>query len=224
MPADASGEPSAMARRPLKTRSAVWPRALAQRLIDLGLRPNQVSLLSILFSALAGCCFLLAGERPPATAATLLVLAALMIQLRLLCNLLDGLMAVEGGLKSKTGDLYNDLPDRVSDVITLLCVGYSLTGWSWGPLMGWTASLLAVLTAYIRLLGGASGATQHFIGPMAKQQRMGLLTVAAILAAGEKLLSMTPIVLPLALILIAAGSIVTSVRRLLRVSNDLNSH
>ena len=29
---------------------------------------------------------------------------------RLLCNLLDGMVAVEGGKRSKSGELYNDVP------------------------------------------------------------------------------------------------------------------
>ena len=42
------------------------------------------------------------------------------MQLRLLCNMMDGLVAVEGGLKSKAGDLFNEAPDRIEDVILLV--------------------------------------------------------------------------------------------------------
>src|SRR5690349_21318327 len=131
----------AMARRPLKTRSAAWPKTVARVLIGAGLKPNQVSVLSIVFSLVGAAAFVMAPAQSDAGTAALLLLAALMIQLRLLCNLVDGLMAVEGGLKSPTGNLYNDLPDRISDVATLLAVGYSLTDWNWGawnlgPTMG----------------------------------------------------------------------------------------
>ena len=43
--------------------------------------------------------------------------------------------------------------------------------------LGWAAAVLAVLTAYVRVLGGSLGLTQHFIGPMAKQHRMFTLTL-----------------------------------------------
>lgn len=33
---------------------------------------------------------------------------------RLLCNLLDGMVAVEGGKRSKSGELYNDVPGLIS--------------------------------------------------------------------------------------------------------------
>ena len=36
-----------------------------------------------------------------------LIIAAVAIPLRLLCNLFDGMLAVEGGLKSPTWPLYN---------------------------------------------------------------------------------------------------------------------
>src|SRR5262249_42014788 len=154
---------------------------LAKTLIGIGLRPNHVSLLSMAFSALAAGCFLLSPRQTASASAGLLLLAALMIQLRLLCHLVDGLIAVEGGLKTKTGELYNDVPDRISDTITLASVGYALPDWGWGPAMGWMAAIAAMMTAYIRVLGGAVGTTQYFLGPMAKQQRMGLLTGACLL-------------------------------------------
>ena len=33
-----------------------------------------------------------------------------------LANMLDGLLAVEGGQQTKTGELYNEIPDRIADV------------------------------------------------------------------------------------------------------------
>ena len=219
---DLAGKSTTLARRPLKTRGAAWPKAVAQLFIRAGLVPNQISVLSMIFSGLAAACFLLAAGRQPLAGAILLLAAAGMIQLRLLCNLVDGLMAIEGGLKSKVGDLFNDLPDRISDAVTLLSVGYSLS-WTWGPVMGWLATVTAILTAYIRVLGGSAGTTQYFIGPMAKQQRMGLLTVACVLAAGERMFFTGERVFPLALILIVIGSLITAWRRLRRIAGDLNS-
>ena len=218
LPAAATPE---MARRPLKTRSAAWPKTVARILIHAGLTPNQVSVLSIVFALGGAACFVLVPGQTPEIGALLLLLAALMIQCRLLCNLVDGLMAVEGGMKSSTGNLYNDLPDRISDVATLLAVGCALPDWSWGVSMGWLAAVSAVMTAYIRLLGGAGGTTQYFIGPMAKQQRMGLLTVAALLAAGERIIFQSNQTLRLALILIVAGSVLTCFRRLRRIAQEL---
>ena len=52
-------------------------------------------------------------------AGLLLIAAAGFIQLRRLCNLFDGMVAVEGGFKTKSGELYNDLPDRFSGALIL---------------------------------------------------------------------------------------------------------
>ena len=51
---------------------------------------------------------------------------------------------------------------------------------------------MAVFTAYVRLLGGSLGMTQHFIGPMAKQHRMFTLTLVTLLAAVESMLGVPP--------------------------------
>lgn len=150
-----------------------------------------------------------------------LVLAAAGIQLRLLCNLLDGLLAVEGGLKSALGDVYNDAPDRVADVLILVGAGYAL-----GPrlaFLGWLAALLAVMTAYVRTLAGALGATQRFTGPMAKQHRMFVLTLGCLAAAAELVANGTRMSLTVALVLIVLGAAATTMRRLSDLSKELRA-
>lgn len=74
-----------------------------------------------------------------------------MVQGRLICNLLDGMVAVEGGLRSPVGAVFNDLPDRVSDSLILIGAGYGLAGFiTYAPQLGWAAALMAVMTAYVR--------------------------------------------------------------------------
>ena len=46
------------------------------------------------------------------------------IQGRLICNLLDGMVAIEGGRKSKSGEIWNDFPDRLADPLVLAAAGY----------------------------------------------------------------------------------------------------
>jgi len=159
--------------------------------------PNQISLASVAAAAIAGCC-LLRGSY---------LAAALFIQLRLLCNLMDGMVAIEGGLRSAAGEIYNDLPDRISDALILLAAGYSLAWPAFGRELGWTATLLALMTAYVRTLGGARGLAQDFRGPMAKPQRMAAMTAACLLALLDSR------AIALALIAIIAGALVTAVLR-----------
>jgi phosphatidylglycerophosphate synthase len=183
-------------------------------LVKCGLRPNQVSILSSVFAILGGISLLLASRSDGAGAKILLLVGGLLgIQLRLLCNLTDGLMAVEGGKKTLDGEFFNDFPDRISDVVLLLFVGYSLAGPAF-PAFAWAASLGAVLTAYIRVLGSSMGAPHYFLGPMAKQHRMAVLNLGVVGSCVEVLLWGTfQYSLAVAIVVILFGTLVTCVRR-----------
>jgi phosphatidylglycerophosphate synthase len=196
-------------RRPLKTRGAGWAGALARLLLRTRLTPNAVSVIGILFAAAGAACLVLAPHRP-----WLWPLAALFIQLRLLANMMDGLLAVEGGRKSPTGALFNEFPDRIEDSLLLIAAGHA----AGQPILGWAAALLAMSTAYVRALGGSIGLPQDFRGPMAKQHRMALLTLAALASA---VLPALP-VMASALTLVCAGAAVTCLRRLLGQARALN--
>ena len=160
-------------RRPIAVRSSGWAKRIAAALADSAVTPNQISCISVLF-ALAGSAALLAW---PGRLGMLLCAACIL--LRLLCNLFDGMVAVEGGRGTATGPLYNELPDRLADSLFLVALGYAV-GMPW---LGWLCALLAALTAYIRTLGGALGQVQDFRGPMAKPHRMWLMGIALVVAA-----------------------------------------
>ena len=212
---------TATPRRSLATRNATWARALARRLGRAGVRPNAVSLASVVF-ALAACgAFYIVSDVGSGLGAVALLLAAAAIQLRLLCNMLDGMLAVEEGFKTTTGDIYNDLPDRVADVLILVGAGYSIRYIGGGSTLGWAAAVAAVFTAYVRTLGGSLGVTQPFIGPMAKQHRMFALTIAALVSAVETMAGLPPRAMRIGLAVIVAGSIVTACRRTLRIAGEV---
>ena len=209
-------------RRELATRSRAWPSAIARALARVGVTPNQVSLASVVFAFIAHAAFGQAGHFEATT--LMLVVAAAAIQLRLLCNLLDGLLAIEGELKSKTGELYNEIPDRVADILILVGAGFTLHEVSEsGPVLGVAAAILAVLTAYIRLLGGSLGLTQDFGGPMAKQHRMFALTVGALAAAVEYAVRGSIWSLEIALWVIVLGTLLTLVLRTRRIARALKA-
>ena len=79
------------------------------------------------------------------------------------------------------------------------------------------AALLAAICAYVRLLGGSLGQPQDFSGPMAKPHRMAALTLACLAAL------IAPIILPLGLALIVAGTLLTILLRLSRLSRALRA-
>jgi phosphatidylglycerophosphate synthase len=196
---------------------------LAKSLGRGGVRPNAVSIAGVVVAVGAGLALALTPTVQGGTRIALLLTAAACIQLRLLCNLLDGMLAVEEGFKSKTGDLFNDLPDRLADVVILVGAGYAARDLPYGATLGWAAAVLAVSTAYVRVLAGSLRQTQHFIGPMAKQHRMFTLTLATLIAVGEVLMHMPPRAIYFALVVIVAGAVVTAIRRIGRLARELEA-
>lgn len=198
-------------RRPIAARSARWAQQLAVFLARTQASPNQISVASIAF-AIGGSWLLVSGTAWPN-----LIGCALCIQGRLLCNLLDGMVAVEGGKRSSLGALYNEFPDRIADSFLIVALGYAI-GLPW---MGWLGALLAGFTAYIRAFGGALGLPQDFRGPMAKQHRMAAMTVACIAGSVESAFWSTQYALLAAAVLIAAGSVATCVIRTAAIARRL---
>jgi phosphatidylglycerophosphate synthase len=210
-------------RRPLQSRQSRWAVAAAGWFTRRGVRPNAISLAGVAFAAVAGACLAASALAGPVPRALLLLVAAAMIQLRLVCNLLDGMVAIEGGLKTKSGELFNDVPDRVSDPLILIGAGYGVIWGPWGPTLGWLAATLAILTAYVRVLGVSVGTPAYFLGPMAKQHRMAILTVACVVGAVEAVVVQpyTGSALEVALIVVVVGSALTVGRRLRCIAADL---
>jgi hypothetical protein len=83
--------------------------------------------------------------------------------------------------------------------------------------------LLAAITAYIRALGGTLGFPQDFGGPMAKPHRMAALTLGAIATFVEMLVKGTGHALVATLGIVAAGTLVTIVRRTLAIAAGLRA-
>jgi phosphatidylglycerophosphate synthase len=164
-------------RRPLKSRNTRWAGAAAAWLAAKGATPNAISQASVLCAALGGLGFWLSGGSEGLRAGWL-VLAALGCQLRLVCNLLDGMVAIEGGRKAADGPFWNEAPDRASDILILVGAGLG----AGVPALGWAAAAFAVLTAYLREVGRAEGLAPDYGGPMAKPQRMAVMTVAVVVA------------------------------------------
>ena len=188
------------------------------------MQPNQVSVLGLIIAAVGAACLVLAGRTEDGTRMALLVVAAIAMPLRLLCNMLDGMLAVEGGRKTPSGALYNELPDRLADLFILVGAGYAIGDVAWGPDLGWAAAAMALLVAYVRTLGAAAGASDHFVGPMAKPRRMHVLIVACLLSVVETALGWPQgRVLAIALVVIIVGGVVTIVQRLRGIVDDLET-
>lgn len=187
-------------------------------MLAAGLRPNTVSLIGIGFAALAGGAMIQSTRGD--SSRVLWIVAAAGVQLRLFCNLMDGLLAVEGGLKSPNGELFNELPDRIEDALILVPLGYA-GGTDWSIALGWAAACGAIATAYIRAVGAGLTGHHDFRGPMAKPHRMAAVTAICLTLAACPFPGNPWPVIPWGLALINLGIVVTCIRRIRRIANTL---
>lgn len=212
-------------RRPLKSRDTGWARRGAAWLARAGVTPDAVSAGSVAFGLLGAALLAGSGLCEGWARGGALFAGAICIQLRLLCNLMDGMVAVEHGRGGPLGPVWNELPDRIADILFLVGAGYgaALAGVGWGEAAGWAAAALAVLTAYVRELGRALGQPADFGGPMAKPHRMALLTAAAVVAIFEHHWGWSGETLAGSLALIAIGAALTAAVRTGRLAARLKN-
>lgn len=177
---------------------------------------DAISIMSALFAmAAGGVMYAIACDCLPMA---WFLAAAVFIQLRLICNLMDGMVAIEGGKKSLLGGLYNEVPDRFADLFILVPIGIHVEVQPLGIHLGWLAGALAVFTAYIRLQGASLTGVHEFCGPMAKPQRMAMATlICVVLAIFPEFVSW----LGWALVVIVLGEVMTLWRRLVKIANHL---
>jgi phosphatidylglycerophosphate synthase len=196
-------------RRPLKSRGTGWAAGLTKLLLRTPITPNQISLIGIGFAAAGAWAMVCALQ-----SYWLWLAGALGIQLRLLSNMMDGLVAVEGQRGSPTGPLFNELPDRIQDALLLVAAGYAAgAGW-----LGWAAAALAISAAYVRAVGASLGFGQDYRGPMAKPHRMAALTLGALGSLAMALASQPFAFMFWALVVICAGTVATLFRRTTRIA------
>lgn len=213
-------------RRPIASRKhRIWI-ATAHWLARKGVTANAISVAGMIVAILAGVAAVMTSRFDGMAARLLWLGVAAGVQLRLLANMLDGMVAVESKTVSAVGDLYNEVPDRISDIVVLVGVGYAAGG---SIELGYLAALLAVLTAYIRAECKVAGAPQDYCGPMAKPHRMFLITLMAIFLAASpgswqpKQLICGHGIPAATLLVIGLGCVATILRRLIRGARKLRS-
>jgi phosphatidylglycerophosphate synthase len=162
-------------RRPIADGFRATARSAVRFCVVHHIHADTISYSSIVASAAAAVCFWRAADSP-----WLLVAAPLFCYARLWLNMLDGMVALAAGQASARGEILNDLPDRISDVLIFAGVAHSGLA---SPFTGYWAAILALLTAYVGTLGQAVGVQREFSGPMSKPWRMVVLHAGAWCAA-----------------------------------------
>src|SRR5437667_8215305 len=160
-----------ISRRPIAAGFQRTAEGTTRFCVRHGIHPDAISYLSILAALAAAICFWKSGHTPG-----LLIVAPLFCYLRLWFNMLDGMVAVAANKASRRGEILNDIPDRISDVIIFAGVAHSGL---MHPVFGYWAAILALLTAYVGLFGQAIGVQREFSGIMSKPWRMVALHIGA---------------------------------------------
>jgi phosphatidylglycerophosphate synthase len=212
----------AIDRRPIATRNRKWAQSATAWLAARNVSPNAISIAGMCACIAAG---LALGLTSVEYNRIFWLVAALGAQLRLAANMLDGMVALASGRDSKVGELYNEVPDRVSDAAVFIGAGYA---WGGNIALGYIASILAIFTAYVRAAGKIAGGPNEFCGPMAKQHRMLIITVACLYSVVVPrswqifhFVDFDVGVMSLALTLIIAGCLITVLRRFKRIARAL---
>src|SRR5437773_4808182 len=212
----------AIDRRPIATRNRKWAQSATAWLASRNVSPNAISIAGMGACIAAGLALALTSVEYNRI---FWLVAALGAQFRLTANMLDGMVAVLSGRASKVGELYNEVPDRVSDAAVFIGAGYA---WGGNIALGYIATILAIFTAYVRAAGKIAGAPNEFCGPMAKQHRMLVITLICVYAATTPrswqiiTLNNSQIgVMTLGLIVIVLGCVITVVRRVARIAHAL---
>ena len=203
-------------RRDINSRNASWARSIAKALAKTKITPNQISILSVFMSVMALIAFYYSFNHP-----FLLLVAVFFIQMRLMCNLFDGMVAIEYEKKSCLGDIFNDLPDRFADLFIILGFSYSVQNMPFAVQLGWICVVFSMMTAYIRVLGRSLGTKTYFSGPMAKQHRMFVCSFCAVLHYVIYLMNGNLPIIYCGLYVIALGSIITCFNRLYKISSEI---
>jgi phosphatidylglycerophosphate synthase len=133
------------------------------------------------------------------------------------------MVAIEGGFRTQSGELFNELPDRFSDAFVFIGAGYYSSAFAHGIELGWLAAVLSIITAYVRTLGAAMGAGQHFLGPMAKQHRMAIMTGVCLAEPVGVMLGFPVTIVMTALGVVCVGCLVTIIRRCRRIASALET-
>lgn len=206
-------------RRPLRTRETAWANAVAGRLARRGVSPNAISLAGLAAALVAGGAFAATAHTGELAGRLCFAAGAALCQLRLLANLLDGMVAIGSGRTSPVGEMMNEIPDRLSDSAVFIGLGYAAGS---EPVLGYGAALAAVFVAYVRAAAAHADAPHDFCGPMAKPQRMALVTAAALVLALSPAgwLDEAPVA-RIVLGAVIAGGLITAARRLIRAARAL---
>lgn len=153
-------------------------RRLALSLTSLGVTSELVSISGMVLGILAGFSFLFTGESTNPSLFWGLGMACCL--LRIACIGMDEQLYHHHSRPVAEEIFVTELPERVSDAVTLIGFGFALNSNHW---LGLATALAAIFSAYVRSIGVMKGAGKKSAGsgPMTRVHRLILLSVTSLL-------------------------------------------
>jgi phosphatidylglycerophosphate synthase len=184
-------------------------RPLEDALVARRVHPDVLTALAVGAAALGGAALALAAEAPG-----LLLAVPLLAGVRLVLNLLDGMVARRTGQARPIGEVWNELGDRAADVFFIGGLAFHPAV---EPRIALAAVVAAVLASYAGVATKAAGGTRQYGGILSKPGRMIVLAVAAPLA----FVTADGRWLAVAAALILVGALVTLAQRIAAARREL---
>lgn len=160
----------------LKPASQRLVRPLEDLLVARRVPPDAITAAALPIGLAGGLCLALSDEAPE-----LLLLVPVLAAARLVANLLDGLVARRTGAARPMGEMWNELADRLADILFLGGLAFTPAV---EPRLALAAVIAAILASYVGITAKAAGARRQYGGVMSKPGRMVVVAVGAVLAFG----------------------------------------
>ncbi len=147
----------------LKTTFQNILRPLCQKMANIGITANQVTLSAIFISVFWGGYISLDSAHFLS-----LILLPVLLFIRMALNAIDGMLAREHSMQSPLGAILNELGDVISDTVLYLpFVFIPLVN----PYLIISIVIVAILTEMMGVISIQIGATRRYDGPMGKSDR-----------------------------------------------------
>lgn len=153
-------------------------RRLALAVLGLGISSETVAVAGMVLGILAGFSFM--GTRESLNPALFWSLGLLFCLLRITCVRIDSLLQSQNPRQSVEEVYFHELPERVSDAVTLIGFGFAAQSSAW---LGLATALAAIFSAYVRSLGMMRGAARKSAasGPMTRIHRLIIVSVSSVI-------------------------------------------
>ncbi|MBK8700033.1 MAG: CDP-alcohol phosphatidyltransferase family protein [Saprospiraceae bacterium] len=160
--------------------SAINP--LINSLIKLGVTPNFITFMGLIFNILASIIFIAGVEKGSRGDHRYIGWACATILLGGLMDMIDGRLARVGKQESRYGAMFDSVLDRYSEMIMFLGICYYLIGYSYflSSLFAFIGMIGSIMVSYTRARAEGLGLKMGDVGFMQRPERILLVGISGV--------------------------------------------